>query len=112
MGRTVKAIFDGEALLIIFGFGVVFGLGALFLHEFSLKFLILGFLFGSYCGFAALPYIDSTKWKPKPKTCAVLGMLGALLFALTSNWQIEQALLLATGGLIIGYFAPFWAKFI
>jgi len=101
---------DKEALLIIFGFGLTFGLGSLFLHELSLKLFCLGFGFGSFCGFAALPFIDDRKWKPMPLTCSALALLGALAFALLSGWSLEYTTLLAIGGATVGYFAPYWAK--
>jgi len=103
---------DGEALLITLGFGVTFGLGALFLHEFSLNLLSLGFFFGTFCGFAALPYIDSVKWKPKSKTCAVLGMVASVIFGLVSGWSPQHITLLAVSALVLGYFAPQWVKHI
>lgn len=105
-----KQKFDGEALFITLGFGVVFGLGALFLNEFSLKLLSFGFFFGAFCGFAALPYIDNAKWKPKPKTCAVLGMVASVIFGLVSNWSAQHIALLTGSALVLGYFAPQWVK--
>ena len=99
-----------EAVLIILGLGLVFGLGSLFLHEVTLKFFCLGFGFGSFCGFAVLPFIDDKKWKPMPLTCSVLAMLGALAFALLSGWSPGHTILLAIGGAAVGYFAPYWAQ--
>ena len=99
-----------EAVLIIFGLGLVFGLGSLFLYELSLKFFCLGFGFGSSCGFASLPFIDNKKWKPMPMTCATLATLGAIVFASLSGWSPEHITLLAISGAAVGYFAPYWAK--
>jgi len=101
---------DGEALLITLGFGLTFGFGALFLHEFSLKLFSLGFFFGAFCGFAVLPYIDSAKWKPKPINCAVLGMVASVIFGLLSDWSPQHIALLAISALVLGYFAPKWVK--
>ncbi len=102
---------DKEALLIIIGFGLVFGLGSLFLYELSARLFSLGFFFGAFLGFAALPFIDSKKWKPKPWTCASMGMLGGFAFAYLSGLPPFNIGSLSIGGFIFGYFAPFWAKY-
>jgi hypothetical protein len=74
--------------------------------------LSLGFFFGAFCDFAALPCIDNAKWKPKPKSCAVLGMVAAIIFGLVSNWSLQHIVLYGLGvcALILGYFAPQWVK--
>jgi len=102
--------FDKETVLIICLFGVFFGLGALF-HELSFKFFFLGYLFGCYLGFAALPFIDSKKWKAKPKTCAALGSIGAMVFARIWNYSPEQIIVFGVVGVILGYLAPAWVKY-
>ena len=101
--------FDKEALLIVFSTGVFFGIGGLF-HDLSLGFFFMGFLFGAYLGFSALPFFDSDKWSPKPLTCSVLGMLGAFALALFVGWSIANAVFLGIAGLFLGYFAPWWSK--
>lgn len=102
---------DKEAFLIVVIAGICFGLGALF-YEFNLKIFVTCFLFGLYSGFAALPYIDSEKWSPKPLVCAILGMIGACAFGLSLDWSLTHIALLGLGGLVFGYFAPIAAEYV
>jgi len=103
-------VIDKEAFAIVFISGVALGLGSLF-YKFSPDIFIICFLFGNYVSFAALPYLDAEKWKPKPLICSFLGMIGAAMFAWTLDWSLFRVGLLAVSGLIIGYFAPLWSKY-
>ena len=108
--RIRSLFFDKETWLIVFIGGVLFGLGGL-LKEFSLRFFLMGFLFGMYLFFAGLPLIDSKKWRPQPEFCGLLGLAGAVTFAVTSNYSLEKIILFGIFGAILGYFAPAWAKY-
>jgi len=103
--------FDKEAIIIIFLSGAFVGLGALF-YELSIKLFLTGFLFGAFLAFAALPYIDSEKWKSKPDACCVLGLIGTVMFAVMLNQPFHNVILFGVVGAILGYFAPVWAKHI
>lgn len=70
----------------------------------------LGFCFGTYVGFAGLPFIDKARWRPRHVICAVLGGLGAVLFAaITFAVPIWAIALAGVAGAALGYLAPKWA---
>jgi len=96
--------------LAIFGLGVFFGIGGLFIQP-KLSFFTMGFLYGAYLGFAALPVFDSDKWASKPMICACLGALLSVAAAMLLDWSIAKIFVAAIGGVILGYFAPAWAKY-
>jgi len=112
MGNKPKPLaLDKEAVLIVFMGGAFFGLGSLF-HELSLKLFFAGFLFGAFSAFAALPFIDSNKWKSNPEICCLLGLIGAAIVAVVLQQPFQYVILFAVVGAILGYFAPAWAKHI
>jgi len=96
--------------LALFGIGIFFGVGGLFIQP-KLSFFIMGFLYGAFLGFAAFPVFDSDKWASKPLICAVLGGLLTAALAAFLDWSITKICFAGIGGLVMGYFAPVWAKY-
>lgn len=96
--------------LAVFGLGVFFGVGALFIEP-KFTFFVMGFLYGAFLGFAALPVFDSDRWTFKPLICAVIGALLSIGLAVFLGWSITNIFLGGIGGLVLGYFAPGWAKY-
>jgi len=112
MRDTLKTNYlDKEAVLIIIGLGLIFGMGTMFSYGLRLDLFLCGCFFGAFLGFAGLPMFDKKKWHPKPWICAGLAALGAMTFALSRDYTPQHIFALLTSGLITGYFAPYWAKY-
>ena len=108
--KLLDVFLDMFDLLAIFGLGLFFGIGALSIQP-KLSFFTMGFLYGAYLGFAALPVFNSDKWALKPLICASLGALLSVALAMFLGWSIAKIFFAGIGGLILGYFATAWAKY-
>ena len=108
--KLLDVFLDKFDSIAIFGLGIFFGIGALFI-ELRLSFFVMGFVYGAYIGFAGLPVFDSDKWTSKPLICAVLGVLLSVALAMFLGWSIVNIFFAGIGGLVLGYFAPTWAKY-
>ena len=95
---------DWEGLTI---FSVVAGIitGLFLLRDIP----VLGALvLGLFVAFAALPYFDPEKWKPRPIVCAVFGGAIGSGFMISSSATLETVILSGIAGLIVGYFSLTW----
>ena len=98
----------GEAALVVTGVGIFFGLIGL-LEVFSVWTFAFGFVWGSYLGFAALPFFNSRKWKPQPGICSLVAVALVAVscyFLEVSSTTYWIAIPVAA---LIGYLAPYWA---
>jgi|GEM_PF-4222376 len=99
-----------EAISIIAFVSLIFaGMGlwdTLSLHGF-----VMGGLFGAYIGFAALPFFNPKKWRPRPLLCGLLASAASVAIALSRTEHVETVILAGLVGGILGVFAPWWAKY-
>lgn len=102
---------DLEAIVIIGGLGLLFGIFG-FIDGLTLRGFLLGLSFGVFIGFAGLPYINDEKYSPMPVTCSVLGAVAGLVIGLERFDTTTSVILLTGAGVIVGYFAPSWAKYL
>lgn len=97
-----------EATLIVSAGGLLFGLGALLAH-FSVQLFAFGFVWGSYLGFAALPFFNRHKWKPQPGICSFLAAALAAVACYFLEVSPSVSGLSVVIAALVGYFAPSWA---
>jgi len=101
---------DYEAICIVLGMGLFFGLLGL-IGDFSFgSFLVKG-LGGTFLGFAGLPYFDSKKWAPQPLICAVLLSSAGIGLGISREHSGSAIALLGVAGLLCGYLSPYLAKY-
>ena len=108
--KLLDVFLETFELIVILGIGVVFGIGA-FSIESRISFFAMGFLYGAFLGFAAWPIFDSDKWTSKPLICAVLGAVLSVGWAALLGWSNVNIFFGGIGGLVLGYLAPVWAKY-
>ena len=96
--------------VIFVGLMLFFGIGGLFIQA-KLSFFIMGVVFGAYLSFAALPIFESDRLASKPLMCAALGAVLSAVLGLFLGWSIDKVFIGSIGGLIFGYFAPVWARY-
>ena len=102
---------DTEALSIIAGFGLLFGLMG-FAGDTSWNGFLAGGGFGSFIGFAALPYFDSKKWPKRPLICALIACGATIALAVSREQSLTAIATLGTVGFVFGYLSPYFAKYL
>ncbi|MEM9375811.1 MAG: hypothetical protein AAGA72_06290 [Pseudomonadota bacterium] len=100
---------DYEAVCIVFGLGLLFGVLGLIGSLNVEQFLMRGG-FGAFLGFAALPYFDSEKWPARPLTCAVIAGGVAIALAIAREQSFMTVIIFGGIGLTFGFLSPFFAK--
>ena len=102
---------DMEAIAIVFGAGLLFSLMKMG-SETTFTQFVLGAAMGGFFGFAALPYFDSKKWRPRPLLCAVIASASAVALALSRDLSPVMVVASGCAGLAIGYFSPYFARYL
>ena len=102
---------DYEAICIVLGFGLFFGLLGLIGSFNFTEFLIRGGV-GAFLGFAALPYFDSAKWPARPLVCAVIAGGVAIALAISREQSTSAIALLGAAGFLFGYLSPSFARYL
>ena len=108
--KLLYIFLDTFEFLLILGIGAFFGIGAYSIEP-RVTFFAMGFLYGAFLGFAAWPIFDSDKWTLKPLICAVTGALLSVAWGTLLEWSIVNIFFAGIGGLVLGYLAPLWAKY-
>ena len=96
--------------LLILGMGVGFGVGAYSIQP-RVSFFAIGFLYGASLLFAVSSIFDSDKWTSKPLICAIIGALLTVAWGTLLGWSIINIFFAGIVGLILGYSAPLWGKY-
>lgn len=102
---------DYEAIVVIFGLGLLFGFSSL-VASLDLTTFLTGFGSGAFLGFAGLPHIDSEKWRPRPLVCALLASFVVTALALGRGDYPYPIAFYTITGFIAGYFAPYASKYL
>ena len=101
---------DLEAIFIVLGMGLFFGLLNL-INEFSFSNFLIFSGIGIFLGFAGLPYFDSKKWTPQPFICAIIAGGVLIALAIAREYSVGTIALFGVSGIIIGYLSPYFVKY-
>ena len=100
---------DYEAVCIVFGLGLLFGVLGL-IGSLSVDHFLMRGGFGAFLGFAALPYFDAEKWPARPVMCAVIASGAAVALAISREQSLMTMIIIGGIGFAFGFLSPYFAK--